>query len=363
MAEALPEDWDMSEHPDDSRRSISVLLLGTSCQFDTYGLSTINKSLVNNLRLVDPEGKTIKITCAVVEDGGKIKEEDLNEAEKHEVNLKGAKRPRGSKRDKKPKVQWLDKYPTTYYLHLVQEQNYDFIIGHSPYLANGCLNLKGICKNNRNYPKVILMFHGFPRDENGDIDDEILMDWLTEADVVFSLGKAIDDELLPYISALDPEKRPIHKMYFPSYPLDLFVAKESTTAKLQGTQNVCMMSGEIKDLDINGLDFHLAVTATAGAAEYIRDFDGVRTKLSLLAAKGEEKTGWKESFEKVIHERNLNYTGLAFQVEAPVSTDKMKVLMRKSKFATFWYRSFRSHCSWSSCPGLQILWFGIPVGS
>ena len=75
----------------------------------TYGLSTINKSLVNNLRLVDPEGKCIKITCAVVEEEGLIKDEDFKDAEKDGVKLKGAKRPRGSKRGKKPKLQWLDK--------------------------------------------------------------------------------------------------------------------------------------------------------------------------------------------------------------------------------------------------------------
>ena len=67
MAEAFSEDQNV---PDDSRRAISVLLLAAKWQFDTYGLSTINKSLINNLRLVDPEGKSIKITCTTLEDDG-----------------------------------------------------------------------------------------------------------------------------------------------------------------------------------------------------------------------------------------------------------------------------------------------------
>ena len=72
MAEAFPEESTISERREDgSRKIISVLLLASRWQFDTYGLSTINKSLVNNLRLVDPEAKTIKITCAVVEEDGK----------------------------------------------------------------------------------------------------------------------------------------------------------------------------------------------------------------------------------------------------------------------------------------------------
>ena len=86
----------MSDLPDASRRPISVLFLGTRWQFDTYGLSTINKSLVNNLRLVDPKGKKIKITCAVLQEEGNIKDEDLIDAKKYGVELQGAKRPKGS---------------------------------------------------------------------------------------------------------------------------------------------------------------------------------------------------------------------------------------------------------------------------
>ena len=66
MAEAFPEE---PQNPDE--KNISVLLLGNRWSFGTYGLSTINKSIVNNLRLVDPEAKTINITCTVVEEEGK----------------------------------------------------------------------------------------------------------------------------------------------------------------------------------------------------------------------------------------------------------------------------------------------------
>ena len=109
MAEAFPGDASIPDLPDDSNNTISVLLLASRWQFDTYGLSTVNKSLVNNLRVVDPEAKIIKITCAVVDDDGKIRAEDSIDAGKHEVELKGAKRPRGSKKGMKPKLKWLDK--------------------------------------------------------------------------------------------------------------------------------------------------------------------------------------------------------------------------------------------------------------
>ena len=329
MAEAFPEDLNVCEPQDDSRNVISVLFLGTKWQFDTYGLSTVNKSLVNNLRVMDPEGKKIKITCAVVEDDGKIKDEDLIDARKLGVDLKGAKRPRSSKKGKKPKLLWLDENTGAYYLHLVQDNNYDFIIGHAPYLANGCLNLKDLYKDKKKSPTSVLMFHGFPEDEHEDIDADVLLDWLNEADVVFSIGKTVGDEILSYIAALEPEKRPIHKMYIPSYPLELFDLKpDSVPGEVRGTRNVSMMTGEIKNLDVNGLDFPLAVTATAAASDYIQFNDGVKIKLSLLAASDEEKVKWKEQFEQVLGRQNLNDSGMSFQPEAPLTIDKMKILMR-----------------------------------
>ena len=330
MAEAFPEKLNETESADDSAKFISVLLLGTRWQFDTYGLSTINKSLINNLRTVDPEGKAIRLTCALLEENDKIKKEDLREATTHVVELKGAKRPKGSKRGEKPKLQWLDENAVKYYRHL-QEDSYEFIIGHAPYMANGCLNLKEMYKVKNESPKVILMFHGLPKDENGDIDDETLLDWLTEADIVFSLGKTMEDELLSYIEALEPEKRPIHKMYLPLYPLELFAVKpENVKGKVRGTQNVSMMSGEMKDLDVNGLDFPLAVTAAAGASDHIQLTDGVKIKLSLLAANEDDKGEWKNSFEDTLQKRNLDDTSLSFQIEAPLALDKMKIHMRKS---------------------------------
>ena len=131
---AFPEnvsDKQNDEDLDNPEKPISVLLLATKWQFDTCGLSTVNKSLVNNLRVVDPDGKKIKITCAVVEEEGYITEDEQKEAEKYKVKLKGAKQPRGRK--KRPTLQWLDEFSGTYYLDLVRENSFDFIIGHVPY--------------------------------------------------------------------------------------------------------------------------------------------------------------------------------------------------------------------------------------
>ena len=87
------EELGLREHPDDpdSRDHIEVLILATKWQHDSYGISTINKSLFHNLRFVDPEAKKIKITSTVLKEEVKIPDADLNEAKECGVKLKVAK--------------------------------------------------------------------------------------------------------------------------------------------------------------------------------------------------------------------------------------------------------------------------------
>ena len=326
MAEAFPEGPTPS---DTDEIIISVLLLATKWQFDTYGLSTINKSLVNNLRLVDPNDKTIKITCAVLQEQGKINYADVKDAGKHGVVVKGAKRPMSKRKHRQPELQWLDEQAAMYYHHLL-DRHYDFIIGHAPYLANGCFNLKDIYRGREMPPKIILMFHGLPKKENGETDDEMLEEWLTEADIVFSVGKAVESELLPFTGEIDKDNRPIHKMYIPSYPIELFhVAQEPKGRKLEGTQYITMMSTEYKHLDVTGLDFPLAVNATIEAAEHIREFDGVRTNLTMLAAHEDDKMQWKSASVKILQKKKQQ-SGFSFNTEVPTDIKKMQSYLNRS---------------------------------
>ena len=72
---------------------------------------------------------------------------------------------------------------------------------------------------------------------------------------MFSIGKVIESELVSYIAGIDEAKRPIHKLYVSSYPLELFnVVREQKGKEVVGTQNITMMSGEITDLDVTGLE-------------------------------------------------------------------------------------------------------------
>ena len=143
------------------------------------------------------------------------------------------------------------------------------------------------------------MVHGLSKTNEADVDVDTLLDWLTEADVVFSVGKSVEEELLPHITSLAPEDRPEHKLYLPSYPLELFNVQRDIV-KFRGTQNIALMTGELRNLEISGIDFPLAVSSTAGASKYVFDFEGVKTNLILLTDDKEDKEQWKQHFAEII---------------------------------------------------------------
>ena len=332
MAEALPQS--IAENNEDNavadqENSISILLLASRWQFDTYGLSTVNKSLVNNLRVVDPEGKKIKIMCTVLEEEINIENCQKEDAEKYKVKLRGAKQPRGPK--KKPNTEWLDNSTAAYYLDLVRKDNYDFIIGHVPYLANGPLNFRDLCPDSEPKPKVILMIHDLPRSSDGETDEDVLLEWLSEADVVLSVGKEVKAEVFSSIASLPCEHKPLHKSYIPGFPLELFKVSRAAVEgnKLQGTQNIMVMTTDRKDLDINGLNFPLTVASAFGASKHMLECDSVKTNLVLLIENRADKDPWKKEFSELIQKESKGRS-LHFQIDAPENLEKLKMHLRKS---------------------------------
>ena len=329
MAEAFVKDEGVI-FPDHCQKPISVLILATKWTFDTYGLSTVNKSLVNNLRLIDPEGKSIKITCTVLKEEDKIDDSVKKDAEANGVQLTGARKPKMQKR-RNPNIEWLDEQPAAYYRHLIAKGDYDFIIGHIPYLANGCFNLLELYEErNEQCPMIILMVHALPRNGNGEVDEDLLLEWLSEAHEVFSVGHAMEKEIMSHIRGLADDKKPIHKLYIPGYPLELFTVRPEVTGnKVQSTQNVTMLAEELKSLDVNGLNFPLAVAATAEASKHITDFDEVRTNLVLLCLQKEDTELWRASFRKTLKDAQLEHTGLGFQCFNPANIEKLKSHFRR----------------------------------
>ena len=148
--------------PDTTQTQVSVLIITPTGKFDSYGTSSITRSLIKNLRSVDPKGQFIKITCAVLQDETMTKKP--KELQDLDVQLRGYIQPKG-KLKAEAEVQWLNEDILNYYNHIVSELKYDFIIGHAPYFSYGCINLRDSCTEAGHTPKVILFVHELPRNE------------------------------------------------------------------------------------------------------------------------------------------------------------------------------------------------------
>ena len=238
--------------PDPSKKQVSVLMLTPQWQFDDYGMATITRSLVQNLH---QDGTFIKVTCVVLEEDGKINRDQKEDASKMKVQLVGYSRPRGDRGE--PELHWLDKSIATYYSDVAYSRNvnYDFIIGHVPYLTNGCLNLKDIFVKRGVNCTVILVVHELPRDEDGAIDEDQLRE-LSDADVLLFMKKSIHEELLRRDLFQEQESPLDCKMYFPVFPVELFRVQRTESG---GSQKILMMTQEKKKLNVEGIDLTLTV--------------------------------------------------------------------------------------------------------
>ena len=204
--------------PSKVEKQVSVLILIPRWKFDRYGTSSITRSLIKQLRTVDPEGKVIKITVAMLQEEGHV--ERIKEAEELKVRLKGYIHPSGTK--KEVDLQWLNEDVMKYYHHVVSEVKYDFIIGHAPYFSDGCINLRDGCRENGRTPKVILFAHELPRNVKVEIEEVLLRYWLSKTDVVVSLATATGKEIERQMKEIKKEDVPLHKNYIPGYPVELF---------------------------------------------------------------------------------------------------------------------------------------------
>ena len=73
---------------EDTKKVASILMLTPRLQFDNYGMSLNTASLVQNLRLVDPEAKQIRIVCAILQEEAEISADQRKVAEECKVCLK-----------------------------------------------------------------------------------------------------------------------------------------------------------------------------------------------------------------------------------------------------------------------------------
>ena len=319
--------------------TISILLLATNWQFDTYGLSTVNKSLVNNLRVVDPDAEYVKITCAVLEEEGKISEADYSDAEKHGVKLKGAKQPRGRKT--KTEIKWLNEDVIKYYHHLVTDDKHDFIIGHVPYLVDGCLNLREMSQklHEGHSPKVILMVHALPLTTDREVDEDCLVEWMNETDLVLSIGDNVWAKIQKYIRAHDIEVQ--HKLYLPGFPLEFFKIKQQTNFdEFFGEQNILMLTPTETGNDTKDV-FEMLVLSSAQAAQIFLTqqdrnlFQHLSFTLSLILNSIVDKPIWENRVRDLKEKHNIVDNTLDVQFHKLQTSQKFTSIMRTATVLVF----------------------------
>ena len=322
-------------HPETSlirNRQISILLFNPWWLYDSYGITSITKSLINNLRSVDPNGVSIKIFCAVLEEEGKILLEQHKDAEKYKVHLKGAVQPRGKKRP--VDLKWLDEDVIKYYQDLVSEK-FDFIIGHLPYLADGALNLRDFCNRHGQCPKVILVAHAVPLTDDGEIDEDRLEAWLNEADLVLSVGGNVWMQIASFINdrCINIE----HELYLPGLSVEFASMREhQPNRQLSGEQNVLIMVPERDHFEVSGLDFELAVISTVQASQNIMFSEGsnlsrqLSFNLKLVATKEEEKTLWEKNFNDIKEKHGIQGRTPNLKFFAPQKLEKFRPHIKRA---------------------------------
>ena len=242
------------------------------------------------------------MVCAVMEADGRISTNDTDDAARHNVELRGAKLPRGS--STLPNIKWLDEDSANCYRHLVLQTSFDFIIGYIPYTANGALNLQDLCKELCQSPRVILVAHTLQRTPLAVVDMRSMNAWLRDADIVLSVGHGVEAEITPCIDDMDPADRPVHKLYIPQYSPELLtVIREQK--ELRGKQIITLMTTERKDLLISGIDSELAIAAAIRAADNIIGLEGydyarqIRMEMLILASNKQERHLWEKVSTKL----------------------------------------------------------------
>ena len=347
MAEAEPHD------------PISLLFLSPKWQYDTYGVASVVRSLVNDLWLTDPDGQKIQMTCAVLQEDGEITKDDKEDAAKQNVKLRGVQLPWGVKTV--PTVQEMDTQTVSYYQHLVLKQHFNFVIGHIPFLANAALNLSDLRKQVDTKPNVILLTHTLPQNSTGDTDVNLLLQWLKGCKMVLSIGESVKADIDQYVHCLDQSEKPIHQTYIPGCPAELLtILQGKRSSSVTGPQKISVVTKEKKDLEVSGLNYSLAVASATMAAENIHRFCGIQAKVQflVLASNQEERDAWETSFKEIKDRELTRDKRLSFEFHVIENTNKLKSLM---KMTTVMLLPLKSNSPLFGMEALIAAYSGVPV--
>ena len=100
------------------------------------------------------------------------------------------------------------------------------------------------------------------------------------------------------------------------------------------------------------------MNATIGAAEHIRDFDGVRTNLKMIAAHEDDRDMWKSESDETFKRKNVDRVGLSFKAQVLADIDKLKLYLKRS---TLFLLPLKSDSPLFGTEALAAIAAGVPV--
>ena len=325
----------------DYQGPVSALLLTTRWLFDFTSITTVTRSLVNILRQHDPNGKNVKITCAILEKDGRIEKVQIDDAKMCNVTLRGAVQPVGENMNISG-IEQMNDFSAAFYHHVFDECPYDFIIGHAPLFPFGAVNLKNMYKGN-NIPKVVLVIHELPRTNKGYLKRNRVRSWIKDTDIVFSVKIELERFLFG--------KK--HELYIPMFPLD---TQHLKVGKMYHKQ-ITLMAGK-KEFDYNGIDVELAISAVKSAAERIHEKSGkVETDGVHLVLIGEDATD-EEQLQTFFNDTEKKEGIFTFDVLTSLKPEEMESYIARS---SIFLLPLKNNCSKFGLEALSAAATGVPI--
>ncbi len=273
--------------------------------------------------------------CAIGEKNDQIPENDKTDAKRRNVTLIGATLPFGAK---EVDLSCLDIYPAACYQELYELcSDVTHVIGHIPNLANGAINIRNMFEDFDNPPpQVVLVVHDLPIDDDGDVDQEELTNWLSEADTVISIGHGVYNEIEAELGNIDDP--PCHFEYIPDCPASFLAikSKEPVDNIPKGMQQILLFTGERKELVEQKIDFNLAIQSTLKAAAQLQlqtnISQSLKTQLVIVTVHPSDKDAW-ESEIKEIKERDVIKSPLQTKVQCIQDEGALKNILQRASLA------------------------------
>ncbi len=197
---------------------------------------------------------------------------------------------------------------------------------------------------------------------SGDVDEQVLLDWLGNAHTVLSIGEPMFNRIADYIESLDDQQsKPKHEIYLPACPLDLLdITRKSREEPIRGPQHIMVFTGERKDLDVKGLDYDLAVGAasTATTRIFLNAGQHVNMNFWTMATTQDEREKWEDHFKTIVDRESKADKRLAFVYKTMQEQNELKTSLKRASLCVL---PLMSQSNLFGVESMMAAYAGVPV--